>query len=154
MSKGFRVERLWGMHLHWKSCDKIKLIITSSILMIASLAVCCFSSTGETVAGKGSMKIFLERSGGIAGRTVLVSVNTADLTAGESIEVKQMVEKAGFFQLPEKMGSPMPDQFQYRLTIEQKGRSHSVLVQGEKMPEPLRQLVNWLLSKRQTQGGN
>jgi hypothetical protein len=55
------------------------------------------------------------------------------------------VEATGFFTLPERIqGSAFPDQFEYKLTVEDNGRQHEVTVGESALTEPLRALLDWV----------
>jgi hypothetical protein len=93
------------------------------------------------------MHITFERSGGIAGRTVRSNVDSSQLTPEEADHLAQLVEDAGFFQLPATVPAPAQggaDRFQYRLTIDDGRRRHSVQMREDAVPAPVRPLVDWL----------
>jgi hypothetical protein len=93
------------------------------------------------------MHIIFERSGGIAGRTVRTSVDSSKLAPEEAQHLAQLVEDSGFFQLPATLPPPAQggaDRFQYRLTIDDDGRQHSVEMREDGVPPPARPLVDWL----------
>ena len=95
------------------------------------------------------MRISFERSGGFAGITVKTAVDEEDLALDEAQKLRQLVEKADFFNSPGKImsRSPQPDRFQYELRLEEKGRQHTVTMSEDAMPPKLKPLVNWLMEK-------
>lgn len=102
------------------------------------------------------MRISFERSGGFAGITMKTAVDEKDLAPGEAQKLRQLIEEADFFNSPGKMmsRSPQPDRFQYELSLEEKGRQHTVTMSEEAMPAKLKPLVQWLIEKaRQTKKG-
>ena len=110
------------------------------------------SGTGE----EKSLRISFERSGGFAGITMKTAVDEEDLAPGEAQKLREMIEKADFFNSPGNITSrsPQPDRFQYELKLEGDDRQHTVTVSEEAMPTKLKPLVNWLLEKsRQTRKG-
>jgi hypothetical protein len=92
------------------------------------------------------MRISFERTGGFAGISKKTTVDTATLSAKEAKELPQLVEVADLFQLPEQITSPNPqsDRFQYKLTVEDNGKQHTVTVSEAALPGTLRPLIEWL----------
>ena len=102
------------------------------------------------------MRIFFERSGGFSGITMKTAVDEKDLVPDEAQKLREMIEKADFFNSPGKImsRSPQPDRFQYELRLEEKGRQHTVTMSEEALPAKLKPLVQWLMEKsRQTRKG-
>ncbi|MGA7932970.1 MAG: protealysin inhibitor emfourin [Kovacikia sp.] len=93
------------------------------------------------------MRISFERSGGFAGISLTTTVDTATLTPAEGSQLRQVVEVADFFLLPAEIPSPaQPDRFQYRLTVEEGNRHHTVTMGESAVPGTLRPLLDWLLN--------
>ncbi len=91
------------------------------------------------------MKIYFERSGGITGMRISGTVDTESLPAEEALGIREMLDKASFFDLPEKAQSTEgADQFQYKLVVEDKGRQHSVELSESVAPDSLRPLLRRL----------
>ncbi len=92
------------------------------------------------------MRIDFERSGGFAGMRMTTTVDTESLSSEETRELFELVEGAGFFELPAKISSESPgaDRFQYKLTIEAEGRQHTVETGEAAVPEKLRALIQKL----------
>ncbi|OUL23652.1 hypothetical protein BV372_29710 [Nostoc sp. T09] len=92
------------------------------------------------------MRISFERTGGFAGISKKTTVDTATLPPNEANELPRLVEAAGLFNLPEKITSPNPqvDRFQYKLTVEDQGKQHTVTVSEAALPGTLRPLIEWL----------
>ncbi len=95
------------------------------------------------------MLIHFERTGGFAGMSTAVTLNTDSLPEEEARKLQEMVDAAGFFNLPEKF--PLPargaDYFVYRLTVESEGRKHTVEVSEPAVPAELRPLLQALMNK-------
>ncbi len=92
------------------------------------------------------MRISFERSGGFAGMMMTVSIDTTKLAPNEATQLKSLVEKADFFDLPEAIAaSAQPDRFQYHLTVAEPKRKHTVTVSESSMPCNLKPLVDWLM---------
>ncbi len=93
------------------------------------------------------MRIELRRSGGFAGLTRRVELDTAVLTEQQAAELEQLVEAAQLDQLPV---APAPaargaDRFQYDLVVRTDGAHHDVRVREGQVPPPLRRLIDRLL---------
>jgi uncharacterized lipoprotein len=91
------------------------------------------------------MRISVRRSGGFAGIDEEVgSVDTAALDAGAREPIESLVREAGFFELPAAVeGDLGADQFRYEVSVEDGGRSHTVVFTGESGPAaPLKRLVD------------
>jgi hypothetical protein len=92
------------------------------------------------------MRISFERTGGFAGISKKITVDTANLPSKEAKELPRLVEVADLFSLPEQITSPNPqsDRFQYKLTVEDNGKQHTVIVSEAALPGTLRPLIEWL----------
>lgn len=92
------------------------------------------------------MRITYERTGGFAGITRKKTVDTATLPPNEANELPRLVEVADLFNLPAQIPAPnsQSDRFQYRLTVEDNGKQHTVIVSEAALPGTLRPLIEWL----------
>jgi hypothetical protein len=92
------------------------------------------------------MRIEFERSGGLMGRTVACSVDTETLPADEAHELRELVERADFFALPESPpgSAARSDQFAYTVRIESEGRGHTVMTSDDAAPSALVPLLDRL----------
>ncbi|NJM71385.1 MAG: hypothetical protein HC862_14800 [Scytonema sp. RU_4_4] len=92
------------------------------------------------------MRISFERTGGFAGISRKKTIDTANIAANEADQLPQLVEAADFFNLPEKItaSTTQPDRFQYKLTVENEGREHTVTISEAAIPGTLRPLIEWL----------
>jgi hypothetical protein len=100
-----------------------------------------------------TMNIHFERSGGFAGLRASQDLDSADLSPEERSELDRLVETAHFFDLPSdvRAANPGADRFQYKLTMKEGSREHTVGIDEAATPENLRPLLRWLtarLSKR------
>jgi hypothetical protein len=95
------------------------------------------------------MKIHFERSGGFAGISTSVTVDSNSVSFDEQNIVKNMVDTARFFELPSE--TPLPkrgaDYFKYKITVETEEKSHTIKTNDMTMPSELRPLVNYLEKK-------
>lgn len=96
------------------------------------------------------MRIEFERSGGFTGIPFRRSVSTEDLPSGEQAKLSELVQSAGFFNLPSVISSPSPgaDRFQYKISIESDDRSHTVQLDEASVPAQIRPLIAWLQNVR------
>lgn len=92
------------------------------------------------------MRVHFERSGGFAGMRMAATIDSQTLSSEEAGALRQMVEAAGFFDLPVTIAAPQPgaDRFLYRLTVEVEGREHTIEVSDAAVPTSLRPLLDWL----------
>lgn len=92
------------------------------------------------------MKISYRRTGGFAGMVMKYEVDTDSLPQDEAQEIAQLVDSAGFFDLPSDIKSTGvgADQFEYRLTVETEGQQHTVEVGEAAVPDDLWPLLNKL----------
>jgi len=92
------------------------------------------------------MQIQFERSGGFAGMRFAATIDTDSLSAEQAEELRKLVNEAQFFELPGSLTSPSPaaDQFQYKLTVEDEGRRHTVETTDGAAPGSLRPLLRRL----------
>jgi hypothetical protein len=72
--------------------------------------------------------------------------DTEKLPPEDAQRLKQLVDSANFFQLPETIANPkpQPDRFQYTLTVEDGNRSHTVTIPESALPPNLRPLTDFL----------
>ena len=92
------------------------------------------------------MLIFLERSGGFAGISKVMEIDTATLPQNKADEVFILLEAANFLNLPAYItgSSKQRDGFQYTLTVEDKGSQHTVTVAESAIPDNLGPLIEWI----------
>lgn len=93
------------------------------------------------------MNIQFERRGGFAGLRAGAALNTDSIPSDEADELLELINKADFFNLPEKFPVPKKgaDYFQYRLTIETEGKKHTIEVSEPAVPVTLQPLLQFLL---------
>lgn len=93
------------------------------------------------------MRMTFERTGGFAGITMTKVLDTTTLPENEAKQLRQLIDAADFFRLPNIIPShsPQPDRFQYQLTVEDDGKQHSVEVGEQAIPGTLRPLIDWLM---------
>jgi hypothetical protein len=91
------------------------------------------------------MQIYFERTGGLVPRALKFAATSETLQAAEEQRVRELIETAGFFKLPAAVVplSQGADRFQYRVTIDDEGRRHTVEF-TDPVPADLTPLVHWL----------
>lgn len=93
------------------------------------------------------MKIHFERSGGFAGMILSADIDAASLSDTERQALSLLVADSQFFALPAKIANPETsgaDRFNYRITIESEGRTHTVETSEGAAPASLVPLLDWL----------
>jgi hypothetical protein len=93
------------------------------------------------------MRIICERTGGFAGLTLKAEVDSARLTPAESRKLKKLVEGARLFDQPAQASGAMPDQYQYDVTIEDEGRTHSFRTNDAAASEEVLELIDWVIRR-------
>jgi len=98
----------------------------------------------QTIERK-TLRVDWERTGGFAGMRMAATMDSESLSEGEADRLRELVEAAGFFELPEEMVGPGgADRFLYTLTVEMEGRRHTVHTSEAAAPPGLRSLIRWL----------
>ncbi|MCF4969858.1 protealysin inhibitor emfourin [Nostoc sp. CMAA1605] len=92
------------------------------------------------------MQVYLERTGGFTGISKTIHVDTDTLPTPTAEELSTLVASADFFQLPEQIipEHSQCDRFQYRLTVENYGQQHTVIVSETALTNTLRNLIEYL----------
>jgi hypothetical protein len=92
------------------------------------------------------MRIIFERSGGFAGRKIQGTVESSSLSQRQANRLRELLDKAGFFHLPEKLTPETggPDRFYYKITIESETGIHTVEAAEAAIPPHLRSLLDWI----------
>lgn len=93
------------------------------------------------------MKVRFERSGGFAGMMMNVDIDTTTLPDEERQALVTHIADAEFFALPSEItdsSTTGADRYNYRITIESKGREHTVDCSDGSAPASLVPLLDWL----------
>jgi hypothetical protein len=95
------------------------------------------------------MKIYFERSGGFMGRSVSTVVDTNQIPPERALTLLEKIEDADFFDLPEEPGAllesgPLPDEINYKVTVEVAGVQHTVETSEASAPQQLQPLLQEL----------
>jgi hypothetical protein len=90
-------------------------------------------------------QIHFERTSGLVGHPLRYSVDLDDLPEEEAHLLERLIEDSNFFELPENLrGNSTPDEFQYRLTVQEGVHEHTIHASDTTMPRSLIPLVKEL----------
>ena len=98
------------------------------------------------------MHIEFVRSGGFAGLFLRANIDLETLPLGESATLENEINNSAFFDLPEqiKLSSPMPDRFEYQITISSSQQTHTVTIHESSVTNSLRPLIDHLTDLART----
>jgi hypothetical protein len=98
------------------------------------------------------MRIEFVRSGGFAGLFLTANIDLQTLPPDESATFEREINDTAFFELPEQIKSsfPMPDRFEYQITVTSPQRTHTVTVSESLVTDALRLLVDHLTDLART----
>ena len=101
------------------------------------------------------MRVVLQRTGGFAGIGQTNSVSTDQMPAEEGQKLRDLVEAAGFYDLPSEIRSTVPgaDRFQYKITVDGERGSHTVNVDEGAVPPRLQPVVDWMKNTARLRAG-
>lgn len=100
-----------------------------------------------TRLGRKMMRIVFERTGGLMGRKIGMSLNLADLPPDQAGTLKRLVDESNFFKLKEiPPTSPSPDGFTYSITVETEKNQRTIHASETNLPQALRPLIDYLQS--------
>jgi hypothetical protein len=124
------------------------LLLVWLVFQLCSEVVECEPRLNTMTGGGETMQITVERTGGFTGVAVTKIIDSQILSQQEAAQLHKMMTEADFFNLPSTISSsPQPDRFQYRITVEQESKQHSVTVDEAVMPANLKPLLNWLMAQ-------
>jgi hypothetical protein len=94
-------------------------------------------------------KIKFERSGGFAGITLSSELDPAALPEEEAEQARKLIDGANLFEQPKQMKSrsPQPDSFEYKITIQEKGKRRTIVVGDRSAPANLKPLLDYLVER-------
>jgi len=93
-------------------------------------------------------KIDFERTGGFMGRAVRLSLDLDDLPADQTETLSLLLDEADFFSLEDPPGkAPLPDAFQYTITVTTDSAQRTIRTSDTTAPEKLRPLINDLSAR-------
>jgi hypothetical protein len=91
-------------------------------------------------------KIRFERSGGFTGIATITEIDSKSLTTEEKENLKDLIDSSGFFEVRQidSQAEQLPDQFQYKISIDYKDKNQTLEFTDATMPESFRPLVRQL----------
>ena len=93
------------------------------------------------------MRVSCKKTGGIAGLEIYAEVDSERLSPAQSLEMKELAERARLFDQPAKPRvKSMPDQFQYEITVEDQGKRRSFVTNDAAASDELIDLIDWLIA--------
>jgi hypothetical protein len=96
-----------------------------------------------------TVRIRFERSGGLAGITVALSIDLDEIPKEMGSALREYLQSASPSE--GEAGSPGPsfaaDRFVYRITVEEQPRHRSVRIDEDRVPPGLQPLLDWLLAR-------
>jgi hypothetical protein len=93
------------------------------------------------------MRIRVVRSGGFAGIQREHVVDTGELSPAQRARVEGVIDRVGFFTLPEGRAAGLPDVPQYHVTVEESDRSREITFDEQSAPGELLELLRALLNQ-------
>ncbi len=94
------------------------------------------------------MIIKFERSGGFMGRNTSLTLDVGELPSNQAEKIRHLLEDANFVMLKEELVShPMPDEFNYTITVETDDLHHTVHTSDSSAPDSLRPLIHELTER-------
>ena len=89
--------------------------------------------------------ITFERSGGVIGNETQFELDLNTLPGEEADRLLKLIDEANFFNLPTDLtAKTSTDEFQYTITVDNGGDTHTVRVTDTSMPESIGLLVKEL----------
>lgn len=93
------------------------------------------------------MKIKFRQTGGIAGLAKSIEIDCAKVPIEEAELLQSLVDEVEFFNLPDPVFQPMPDEEQYSVTVETMRGSRHIYMNRSGIPAGLRPLINYLAKR-------
>lgn len=91
------------------------------------------------------MRIIFNRSGGIMGLKSSLTIDLDELPPDQAVTLRRLLDESHFFTLPENPPTrPIPDGFQYTITVETDKLNHTIHTSDTTAPEGLRPLLQEL----------
>jgi hypothetical protein len=91
-------------------------------------------------------RIKFERTGGFAGIRIGADIDLDDLPEDQARELRELLDDVDFDELPEQLMSkkPMPDGFNYSITVETDKHKHTVHTTDGSAPDKMQPLLELL----------
>lgn len=103
------------------------------------------AQNGSSLKGDKMTNITFERSGGVTGHEIYLDLDLDSMPKLDAERLLKLVEKADFLNIPSNLGmTSSPDEFQYKITVDNGSEHHSVRTTDTTMPKALSPLVREL----------
>lgn len=98
------------------------------------------------------LRVEFRQVGGIGGWSSEFHADDATLSEADAVHIRHFIDAANFFELPEEVsnGQPIPDLFDYTLTLSHGRRNHTVHTYDGTGPHEspaLAEFINWLKAR-------
>jgi hypothetical protein len=98
------------------------------------------------------MRLKLRKTGGIAGLKVSAEVDSEKLPEAQAKKMKELVDQADLFnQASAPRGKSSPDQFQYEISVEEGGKTHTFSTNESTASDDLLDLIDWMTEAARAQ---
>jgi hypothetical protein len=116
---------------------------------VAGYLVVCLVLISNNLTFQEPYYIWFERSGGFAGITTSIEIDSKSLSSEDTENLRQLIDQSGFFVYHKTDSIPgnMPDQFQYKISIACDGIKQTVEFSDSTVPENFRPLLDYLTQK-------
>ena len=117
--------------------------------MVKYLAVFWLVLVYNMLATQEFFLIHFQRTGGFAGITTVIEVDSKTLGHEEIDKVNQLIDQANFFayQKSDSLKKNVPDQFQYVIAIESHNAKKTIEFTDSTVPDNFQPLINYLTQK-------
>jgi hypothetical protein len=91
------------------------------------------------------MKLSVVRAGGVSGIVSRTEVASGALKPEDAEALQNKVRESGILDMSAEPSQqrPVPDEFQYELTVEDGDRTHTVRAPEGELPQNVRSLITW-----------
>jgi len=93
------------------------------------------------------VKISFERSGGVTGVRLEMTIESQSLSPTDRHELERLVETSGLRSAAASPSAAAPDRFQYRVTAELGRTTVELRVSEPDVPKAVRPLLDWLTER-------
>jgi Emfourin len=102
-----------------------------------------------SLKGDKMTTITFERTGGLVGNEIYFDVDLDSVPEDEAKRLQKLIDSANFFNIPANIGmSATPDEFLYKITVDDGEEYHSVRATDTTMPKALHPLIRELTMLR------
>ena len=96
------------------------------------------------MSDKEQRQIVFRQTGGFAGLAKSATVDLDQVSPEEETQLKDLIEQAALFDIPDPPQSARPDEEQYMLEVNYEGRSRMLYMPASSVPPNLKPLVKHL----------